>query len=270
MADAEFLTQGEVFCYLMYIQAGSELKMPRGRKSPENSFPDDRSGARVAAMTINPYLVHVWWQISGQHLEAVQAVLGGPPTDARPALRFYDITCILFDGTNAHQTFDVEVDLRTRKWNVSLWSADKSYVIDLGYKASDGRFHQIARSNIVNLPRSGPSLRRAEHYLRVEEGQIKGPAPVPTGRVPRGMPVGASRPETLDGPGKDPGPPFKQDARHVEAADAAQVKQGSKGGALKPCHGPKAVVNPLDLVDLTEERFSSCVSSSTFPRETGP
>ena len=125
-------------------------------------------------MTVNPYLLHAYWQISGPDLDRVQGALGETLEDARPVLRFYDITSILFDGTNAQGTFDVEVDLRIMAWNVPIWSADKSYVIDLGYKTSDDRFYQIVRSNIVHVPRAEPSPRLADRYLPVEQGQIKG------------------------------------------------------------------------------------------------
>jgi hypothetical protein len=148
--------------------------MKKEKKPPTNNAPADRIPTRLAVMTVNPYLLHAYWQISVPDLDQVQGALGESMEHARPVLRFYDITSILFDGTNAHETFDVEVDLRTMAWDVPIWSADKSYVIDLGYKTSDDRFYQIVRSNIVHVPRAEPSPRLADRYLRVEQGQIKG------------------------------------------------------------------------------------------------
>lgn len=253
---------------IFLIQAGSELQMSSGGKSPKNTFPDDRAASRVAVVAINPYLLHIWWHISGQHFEDIQGAPGESPEDARVVLRSYDITCILFDGTNAHQTFDVEVDPRTQQWKVPIWSAGKSYVIELGYKALDGRFHQIARSNIVHVPRAGPSPRRDERYLCVEDGQIKGPAPMPVVYAPGGEPEEVPRSETVHGMGKDTGEPSEREAVPSKAVDAARAGQGSKGAAIHPCHGPKRAVYPFDLVDLTEKRFSFGVSSPMPTRGT--
>jgi hypothetical protein len=229
----------------------------------------DQTTTQVVAMAINPYLVHVYWQISEMELKAIRhALLKG----GRPVLRFYDITCILFDGTNAHQTFDVEVDLRTMKWNVPLWSTDKSYLIDLGYEAADGRFFQIARSNIVNLPRAAPSTRFAERYLRVERGRIRSLSPVIVHGGPYGKPVETVPPDTLHGVGKDPEMPLKGELGRLKTKDSARAEYPSKGPTAAPCHISElripAEQNPVykgaysfDMVHLTQEKFFSGVSS---------
>jgi hypothetical protein len=227
------------------------LQMPTERESPKNNARADGTATRLAAMAVNPYLLHVYWQIPGRDPENIQDTLGESLANARPVLRFYDITCILFDGTNAHQVFDVEVDLRTRKWNVPIWSADKSYLIDLGYKAPDGRFYRIGRSNIVRVPRSGPSLRVAERSLRVERGRNKGLMPASSTPVPAGEPVEAPRLETINGTLEKTGELFKSKAERVNAADRDLPKH-----ALV-----RDTPRPLDLVQMTEEKFSSGVSS---------
>jgi hypothetical protein len=206
-------------------------------ESSENNAPDDRTATRVVVMAVNPHLVHVYWQISQKDLENIRHTLHESLANARPVLRFYDITRILFDGTNARQIFDVEVDLRTMKWNVPVWSPEKSYVLDLGYKASDGRFYPIARSDIVDLPRAEPSQRLAERYLRVEGGQIKSLVPALVSHVPPEKPAEAALPETMHGTRKEPGEPLKG-----------------------PVHD---LSDPFDLVRLTQEKFSFGVSSPT-------
>jgi hypothetical protein len=241
------------------------------KESPENNPPADRTATRVVVMAVNPYLLHAYWQISQQDLGNIRHALHESPVDARPVLRFYDITCILFDGTNAHQIFDVEVDLRTMKWNVPVWSAGKSYVVDLGYKASDGRFYAIARSNIVNLPRAEPSQRLAEGYLRVEGGPSKGAAPVLVAHVPPEKPVEAARPETMHGMRKETGEPFEGKAERVKAAGSARAKNRPEQGDTMPRPVPKTAAGeqrpvhdlsgPFDLVHLTQEKFSFGVSS---------
>jgi hypothetical protein len=242
------------------------------RESPRNNVLADRTATRVAAMTVNPCLLHVYWQISQRDLETLRHTLHESLANVRLVLRFYDITCILFDGTNAHHIFDVEVDLPTMKWNVPIWSADKSYVIDLGYKAPDGRFYPLARSNVVRVPRAEPSPRVAERSLRVERGQIKSLVPALVAYVPPMKPVKAPKLETMHGMRREDGELFKGKADRVKAVDPARTKQGFKEESIYACHFPKTAITekqgpvrdvsyPFDLVELTEERFSFGVSS---------
>lgn len=227
--------------------------------------------ARLAVMAINPYSLHAYWQISGKVLEDIQDTFGESLADARPVLRFYDITCVLFDGANAHQIFDVEVDLRTMNWNVPIWSADKSYLIDLAYKASDGRFYKIARSNVIRVPRAGPSPWVAERYLRVERGQMKDLLPVPVEQVPRRKPLEAPRLDAVHGMRKETWQAFKGEGEQVRTGHPARTKQSEETGII-PCQMPDKAIGekqgpvgdvlyPVDLVQLTEERFSFGVSS---------
>jgi hypothetical protein len=242
------------------------------RESPKDNVLAHRTATRVTVMTVNPYLLHVYCQISQRDLENIRHTLRESLASARPVLRFYDITCILFDGTNAHQIFDVEVDLRTMKWNVPIWSADKSYVIDLGYKATDGRFYPMARSNVVRVPRAEPSARLAEHYLRVERGQIKSLAPALVAQVPPGKPVEAPRLEAMHGMWKETGELFKGKAERVKAVDSVWRKHEFKEAKTIPRQVLevditeekellRGVSHPFDLVQLAEERFSFGVSS---------
>ncbi len=260
-------------------------KVPPGN----NDTMIDRTAPRVAVMVVNPYLLHVYWQISERDRENNRDILDKSGAKSRPVLRFYDITCILFDGTNAHRIFDVGVDLRTMNWNVPIWKADKSYVVDLGYKASDGGFYPIARSNVINVPPVDPSHRLAESCLRVEDGRIKSLVPARLVDVPPGMPLGELRPDNACGMEKrieevptgkaEMEAPHSAQANHTEQSDSVpcyvpQVEQttaedvGPKiyaSNGTNAGHAPKAAVRKrsIDLVRHTLEKFSFGASSPT-------
>ena len=246
--------------------------MHTDRTFPGNRALTDPNATRVAVMAVNPYLLHVYWQISQRDLADTRGTLGKSLANARPVLRFYDITCIIFDGTNAHQVFDVEVDLRTMKWNVPIWSADKSYVIDLGYKTADGGFYPMARSNVIRVPRAEPSAQLAEHYLRVEGGQIKSLVPAFADPVRPRKPVEAPRLNTEHGIGKQTREPFEGKAQHVKAGDSARAEHGLKEEGIIPRHAPRTVITeqrpvhgvsyPFDLVHMAEVKFSFGFSST--------
>jgi hypothetical protein len=102
----------------------------------------------------------------------------GPEIDgARAILRMYDISLIHFDGTNAHQVFDIDIGLEARGWYIPIWTADKSYCADLGFLARTGRFHPISRSNVIQTPRSTPSTRTDEQWMRVRFTRQRKPDP---------------------------------------------------------------------------------------------
>jgi hypothetical protein len=247
------------------------------------------SATRVAVMTVNPHLLHVYWQISQRDLESSRHTFLEPGATVRPVLRFYDITSLLFDGTNARHTFDVEVDLRTLRWNVALWSGNKSYVVDLGYLSSDGNFYRMARSNVIHVPREEPSHRLDESYLRIEGGLRRSLVPVKTASVPGINPATAPRLESAYGTWERVPRTFagKTDVEAQYPGPAKPLARPSAGPFVVP-QGEQAAAgdsmpkkhlfadkNPLsgrrapdredpfpDLVEITLEKFSFGISSS--------
>jgi hypothetical protein len=214
--------------------------------------------SRVAVMTVNPHLLHVYWQISQPDLENIHHTSHEPGAKVQPVLRFYDITYILFDGTNAHHTFDVEVDLRTLRWNVTLWNDSKSYVVDLGYKSSDGRFYRMARSNVIHVPREQPSHRLDESYLRVEGGLKKSLVPVKVASVAGKKPARRPWMEGAHGTGERVPGTFagKTD---VKARDFGPSKslEGTSAGPFAVPGGEQAAAG-----DSTRKKY---LSGETFP-----
>lgn len=253
--------------------------MDTERESPKNSAHAAQNASRIAVMTVNPNLLHIYWHISDRDLEALEGSLGESRTEARTLLRFYDITCILFDGTNAHRIFDVEVDFQSMRWNVPIWSADKTYLVDLGYQTSDGRFRQIARSNMVRVPRNNPSPRITERYLRVEGDLVKGLASV---RVARGVsrssveePAG----ERMHGVRKDTGNSLEQKSDRAKEPDSTRIRDGLREVRMDPGPVSRTPVperqphsgdhaDAFDLVQMTEERFRFGESSPAVTRVT--
>jgi len=138
---------------------------------------DSYGETRVVLLPVEPYMVHVYWEVSSETLEKAKDGLGGDRR-SRTALRFYDVTNILFDGTNARSFFDVYVELESRSWYVHLWSPDKSYFVELGLKTEDGRFCPLVRSNVANTPSAWPAPQVDEQGAAVqgnpEEGLSKG------------------------------------------------------------------------------------------------
>ena len=142
-------------------------EIPRGKS---RSGPDPKPEPRIRLLPVDPHLIHAYWEIIDEDLEAARSQLGRAGARVKPVLRFYDITHILFDGKNAHSFFDVEIVLAARNWYVHLWSPAKSYCADLGLKTPEGRFLALGRSNVTHTPPAWPSIREGERYMRVSPG----------------------------------------------------------------------------------------------------
>jgi len=109
--------------------------------------------SRVVLLPVDPYLVHVYWEIDARDIEESRNRLAGKFDRLEPVLRFFDITNVLFDGTNARGCFDITIDLHAGKCYVRLLDPGKSYFVDLGIKTESSLFYPIVRSNVAETPR---------------------------------------------------------------------------------------------------------------------
>ncbi|HEX9284207.1 MAG TPA: DUF4912 domain-containing protein [Nitrospirales bacterium] len=130
-------------------------------------LPDHYGRTELVLMVVDPFHLFAYWEVMPESLRQVQDILGGEMAGGRAVLRIYDISLIHFDGNNAHFIFDIDINLETRNWYVPVWTSEKSYCADLGFVARTGRFHALARSNVVHTPRAGVSNRTEGPWMRV-------------------------------------------------------------------------------------------------------
>ena len=220
-----------------------------------SEFPHFYEHPRVVLLPVNPYLVHVYWEVAPDDLKEIKKLLGRPGLRAQPVLRFSDITCIIFDGTNAHSQFDIDIDLGAGNWYVHLWSPGKSYFVDLGLRTADGQFHPLARSNIAETPRAWPSGRAEETYMLVEGDYNRVEAvPPPVVHAPQPLRMrpesscAAESAEIGDGPTESCNP---EEWRQF-------VSEPEEGWGRNP---ESELDDDTDLTAMNERRFLSGMSS---------
>jgi hypothetical protein len=243
---------------------------PASLEEPGN-LPETYGETRVVLLPVHPYLIHAYWELTAEDLARVKRQLGEGQGRAKPVLRFYDITSIEFDGTNAHSYFDVEIDLGTKNWYVPLWSPEKSYIADLGFKRADGEYLAIARSSVAHTPRAWPSTRVETRYMNVREecrDVETAPDSTPAGDTqadregesvnPEGK---AAKPEPAAGAGKrldlsEIPPPIDTSKPLSRKPDPLYDPQRGKGLASK-ADEPRI----FDFTELCEQKFAPGVSS---------
>lgn len=137
------------------------VRLPSERRRGEASrevLPASYGEDRVVLLPVEPYSAHVYWDLGREKRKL-------PSKRSRPVLRFHDIT-----GSNPENpsgSFDVEVDLRAGNWYVPLWSAGRSYVVELGMRNGKGMFYPLVRSNAAHFPPAHPAEETEEEYMLV-------------------------------------------------------------------------------------------------------
>jgi hypothetical protein len=143
--------------------SGPPRKSKRHRNEPTTGdlLPSSYDETIVMLVPVDPAVAHVYWDVSPADLERSGS--------AQTVLRFYDIDGEAFDGTNARGFFDMDIELESRSSYVSVRGTQRSFQVDLGFIDEHGEFVTLARSNTVQRPRSAPSTRKQERYMRVTD-----------------------------------------------------------------------------------------------------
>jgi len=167
------------------------------REPAETGPPELYGKTRLALLVVDPYLVHAYWEVVPE--EAEEAARRAWPCTA--VLRFFEAP----GGDSSPDYFDVDVALEPGNWNVRLWSADKSYFAELGWRGSDGTFVPLARSNTVRTPRAWPVAPVEERYAVVEDAGpehrlVAMPAAAPAHEAPKTVPTVDAEPDAADTP----------------------------------------------------------------------
>ncbi|MDD5044266.1 MAG: DUF4912 domain-containing protein [Candidatus Omnitrophica bacterium] len=113
----------------------------------------------------DPWWLHAYWEVTPSTLGRLRNELGDAFHNAKRTLRVYDVSFIIFDGTNANRFFDIEVVHDVNNWYIDTQAPGRSWCVDFGFKLSDGRFITVARSNVVTTPLDGPSWQTDEEWM---------------------------------------------------------------------------------------------------------
>jgi len=137
----------------------------------KEELPSSYGKDKLVLMVRDPWWVFCYWELTPQKIEEVKRELG-IENKFYFALRVYEITNIIFTGSNANYYFDIPINLDAKNWYINLPAEGKSWIVDLGIKGDFG-FKTILRSNPVNCPRSTPSEILDEEWMIPEEEFLK-------------------------------------------------------------------------------------------------
>jgi len=135
-----------------------------GRLMPQE-LPERYGKNRIALQVRDPWWLHTYWEVTTDTINRLREELKGAFGGSRRVLRVYDVSNIIFNGSNAHKFFDIHVNEQATSWYIDTTSPGASWCVDYGLLLSDGRFVTIIRSNTVTTPLSGPSWITDEEWM---------------------------------------------------------------------------------------------------------
>lgn len=109
---------------------------------------------KLVVMVRDPYWLHAYWEVSRQSIERARAALGPHWHGAKPMLRVMEVTR---DGTTSSvrkHLRDIEIHGAVNNWYIDVDDPPKSFQLEIGYRALDGRFLCLVRSNVVTTPQA--------------------------------------------------------------------------------------------------------------------
>ncbi len=140
--------------------------------APEKSVPvSSSSSAELPAsyfrdtlqgLPVNPSWLSFYWDFSKQ----MSALIDRLTRDNKPTvLRVYDVTFLIFNGSNAHRVWEYPINGKEKKHYVQVTSPAASYLAEIGYYNDAGVFVPLLRSNLVNTPAGSLSNRQEEKWI---------------------------------------------------------------------------------------------------------
>ncbi len=121
------------------------------------SLPSSYFKDKFFGLEVNPNWIYFYWDFSNKILETVK-------NHPNLVLRVYDVTYLEFNGTNAHRTFEMEIDKQMRKYYVFVPQSGADYIAEIGYKENN-RFLPLLRSNLVSTPSSSAKITQMELWM---------------------------------------------------------------------------------------------------------
>jgi hypothetical protein len=115
-------------------------------------LPDGYGESRIVLMPRDPQWAYAYWDIANEHKEELRRQGG-----EQLALRLYDLKDLNFEAQSPHNVHEYLCDELAREWHIPIPVSDRDYLLDIGYRCSDGRWLVLARSAPVRIPPVYPS-----------------------------------------------------------------------------------------------------------------
>jgi len=114
------------------------------RKAPEKD--------RLVLMVRDPYWLQAIWTVTRLSVKRAEAALAEHWHTAGPVLRLMEVDSGHTTSTAERVSREIEVHGGVTNWYIEVNNPPHSFRAELGYKAANGKFYSLCRSNVVHTP----------------------------------------------------------------------------------------------------------------------
>ena len=123
----------------------------------------------VGLAIVAPHQGFAHWRIQPEWIEKISKERGQAWQNCRLIIRLYDVTCIQFNGFNAHAIQNISIPNICGQQLFALSRAGTVQLAEVGFELKSGEFIPAARSQCVQFPPDGVSSRTDHAALLVDE-----------------------------------------------------------------------------------------------------
>jgi uncharacterized protein len=143
---------------------------PLGRPSLiEGQVPESYGMDRLVVLPKDPEWTHLYWELKPETVEAIRQEHGGKLPEFQ--LRGFDTTEILFDGTNAPVSLEVDVAPYARSWYLRLPYQGRVYTFEYGHLNAAGEWVGVLRSQPVGF-HTGMADLGSEEWISIASEEL--------------------------------------------------------------------------------------------------
>lgn len=118
---------------------------------------------RIVLMVRDSYWLHVYWEVTNNSVRRAESALAEQWHAAEPVLRLLKV------DVDASESLERIVPIHgdVSNWYIDVNDAPKTYRVEIGYLAENGKFVAVARSNRVTTPLPGSADAMDENWRDV-------------------------------------------------------------------------------------------------------
>lgn len=124
---------------------------------------------RIVLLVRDAYWLQAVWELTRQSVERAQAAMAEQWHTARPTLRLIQAEGGATTSTAERVAREIDIHGGVSTWYIDVLGTARSYRVDIGYLAANGRFYSLARSNTVTTPRPNNGTLARENFADIAE-----------------------------------------------------------------------------------------------------
>lgn len=122
---------------------------------------------RIGLFVRDPYWLHASWDITRNAVERARAAMAEQWHNSKPVLRLLKLDDTGTSSSSETVERHIEIHGGLRNWYIPWTGEPTSFRVLVGYLSTTGRFHAIAKSNIVKTAAAGAPDATDEHWSDV-------------------------------------------------------------------------------------------------------